>query len=165
MAKVHLAQTVAQPLRVGDEASVLVPGVAKPVAAKVFLVSPALDPGSTTVEVWVRLSNQDGKYKAGTPVRTSIKGKTVAKAVKVPLSAVLTAADGSKSVMVVGADGVAHKRAVELGIDDGEDVQITTGLEASETVITTGSYGLDDGTKVKIGQAAEDEDHADGETK
>ena len=165
MAKVHLAQTVAQPLRVGDEASVLVPGVAKPVAAKVFLVSPALDPGSTTVEVWVRLSNQDGKYKAGTPVRTSIKGKTVAKAVKVPLSAVLTAADGSKSVMVVGADGVAHKRAVELGIDDGEDVQITTGLEASETVITTGSYGLDDGTKVKIGQAAEDEDHAGGETK
>jgi HlyD family secretion protein len=80
MAKVHLAQTVAQPLRVGDEASVLVPGVAKPVAAKVFLVSPALDPGSTTVEVWVRVSNQDGKYKAGTPVRTSIKGKTVATA-------------------------------------------------------------------------------------
>jgi HlyD family secretion protein len=165
MAKVHLAQTVAQQLKVGDEASILVPGVEKPVPAKVFLVSPALDPGSTTVEVWVRMSNKDGRYKAGTPAGTSIKGKTVVQALKVPLSAVLTAQDNSKSVMVVGADGVAHKRAVELGIGDGEDVQIRTGLEASETVITTGAYGLDDGTKVKIGKAAEDEDHAGGETK
>jgi len=165
MAKVHLAQTVAQQLKVGDEASVLVPSVEKPVPAKVFLVSPALDPGSTTVEVWVRVNNKDGRYKAGTPVRTSIKGKTVAKAVKVPLSAVLTAQDNSKSVMVVGADGVAHKRAVELGVGDGEEVQISTGLEASETVVTTGSYGLDDGTKVKIGKAAEDEDRAGGEAK
>lgn len=165
IAKVHLAQTVAQQLKVGDEASVLIPAVKQPVPAKVFLVSPALDPGSTTVEVWLRISNKGEKYKAGTPVRTSIKGKTVANALKVPLSAVLTAQDGSKSVMVVGADGVAHKLAVELGIDDGEDVQVTKGLDASGTVITSGSYGLDDGTKVTIGKAAEDEDHTGGDTK
>ncbi|MGA9507642.1 MAG: efflux RND transporter periplasmic adaptor subunit [Candidatus Sulfotelmatobacter sp.] len=165
IAKVHLTQTIAQQLKVDDDASVLIPAVQKPAPAKVFLVSPALDPGSTTVEVWLRISNKGGKYKAGTPVRTSIKGKTVAKAVKVPLSAVLTAQDGSKSVMVVGADGVAHKKAVELGIDDGQDVQVTQGLDASETVITTGSYGLDDGTKVTIGKATEGEEHTGGETK
>jgi HlyD family secretion protein len=165
MAKVHLAQTVAQQLEVGDAASVLVPAVEKPAPAKVFLVSPALDPGSTTVEVWLRVDNRNGKYKAGTPVRTSINGKTIAKAVKVPLSAVLTGQDGSKSVMVVGTDGAAHKTPVELGINDGDDVQVTKGLSGSEIVITTGSYGLDDGTKVKVGKAAEDEDHAGGEGK
>ena len=165
IAKVHLTQTIAQQLKVGDEASVLIPAVENPAPAKVFLVSPALDPGSTTVEVWLRISNQGGGYKAGTPVRTSIKGKTVAKALKVPLSAVLTAQDGSKSVMVVGADGVAHKKAVELGIDDGEDVQVTKGLDESETVITTGSYGLEDGTKVTIGKAAEGKEHTGGGTK
>jgi HlyD family secretion protein len=165
MAKVHLAQTVAQQLEVGDAASVLVPAVQKPAPAKVFLVSPALDPGSTTVEVWLRVDNRNGKYKAGTPVRTSINGKTIAKAVKVPLSAVLTGQDGSKSVMVVGTDGAAHKTPVELGINDGDDVQVTKGLSGSEIVITTGSYGLDDGTKVKVGKAAEDEDHAGGEGK
>lgn len=165
IAKVHLAQTVADQLKVGGEASVQIPAVEKPVPAKIFLVSPALDPGSTTVEVWLRISNKGEKYQAGTPVRTSIKGKTIAKTVKVPLSAVLTAQDGSKSVMVVGADGVAHKRAVELGIDDGEDVQVTKGLDASQTVITAGSYGLDEGTRVKIGKAAEDKDPAGGEPK
>jgi multidrug efflux pump subunit AcrA (membrane-fusion protein) len=54
--------------------------------------------------------------------------------------------------MVVGSDGVAHKRAVQLGINDDEDVQVTDGLAGTEEVVTTGAYGLDDGTKVKIGK-------------
>lgn len=162
LAKVHLSQIVAQQLKAGDEATVEIPGVEKPVPAKVSLVSPALDPGSTTLEVWIRVENKRGKYKAGTPVRASINGKTVEKAIKVPLSSVLTAQDGTKSVMVIGADGAAHKTPVDLGISDGEDVQITKGLEGSETVITTGSYGLDDGTKVKVGKAAADDDDKTG---
>lgn len=165
IAKVHLSQTIAQRLKVGDAASVAIPGVDEPVPAKVSLISPALDPGSTTVEVWVRVENRAGKYKAGTPVRTFIKGRAVSKAVKVPLSAVLTAIDGSKSVMVVGADGSAHKIAVQLGISDGDDIQVTQGLNGSETVITTGAYGLEDGTKVKVGKAAEDEDKTGGDAK
>jgi len=165
IAKVHLSQSVAQRVKVGDDASITVPGDDEPVQAKISLVSPALDAGSTTVEVWLRVDNRAGKFKAGTPVGTTIKGRTVAKAVKVPLSAVLTATDGSKSVMAVGTDGAAHKKAVQLGINDGTDVQITQGLDGSETVITTGAYGLEDGTKVKVGKAAEDEGKATGETK
>ena len=165
LAKVHLSQVVGQQLKAGDEAAVEIPGVEKPVPAKISLVSPALDPGSTTVEVWIRVKNKGGKYKAGTPVRASISGKNAEKAIKVPLSSVLTAQDGTKTVMVVGADGAAHKTPVELGITDGEDVQITKGLEGSETVIITGSYGLDDGTKVKVGKAAADDDDKAGGAK
>ncbi len=164
LAKVHLSQTVTQQLNVGDTASILIPGVDESVPAKVSIISPALDPGSTTVELWLRIDNSAGRYKAGTPVRASIQGRTVTKAIKVPLSAVLTGQDGGKSVMAIGADGTAHKIAVQLGINDGEDVQVTQGLNGSETVITTGAYGLDDGTKVKVGKA-EDEDKASGETK
>lgn len=165
IAKVHLSQTVAQQVKPGDTASVVIPGTEGPVPARISLVSPALDPGSTTVEVWIRIDNHAGKYRAGTSVETSIKGRTVANAVKVPLSAILTAADGSKSVMVVGTDGAAHKTTVQLGISDGEDCQVTRGLDGSETVITTGGYGLDDGTKVKIGRTTEGEDKAGGEAK
>jgi HlyD family secretion protein len=42
---------------------------------------------------------------------------------------------------------------------------VTQGLDGSETVITTGSYGLDDGTKVKVGKAAEDEKQDDDKNK
>ncbi len=157
LAKVHLAEAAAQQLKVGDAASITLPGVKNPVPARVSLVSPALDPGSTTLEVWVRLPNRDGRFKAGTPVHVSVTGRTVPDALLTPANALLTAQDGSKYVMLFGADGVAHRRPVEVGITDGANAQITVGLSPSDTVITTGAYGLDDGTKVKTGPADSDE--------
>lgn len=158
IAKTHIAQSVAQQMKVGDEADIQVPGLKDAVPAKVSLISPALDPGSSTVEVWLKVDNKSAKLKVGTPVKISITGKSVDKAWKVPLSAILTAQDGSKSVMVVGDDGGAHRKPVTLGISDGDDVQITSGLNPNDQVITTGSYGIDEGTKVKIGPAGGDDD-------
>jgi RND family efflux transporter MFP subunit len=158
LAKTHLAQSLAQRLKVGDEASVTMPGVDKPATAKVELISPALDPGSTTVEVWLKIDNKAGTYKVGTPVKVTITGRTDAKAWKIPAKSVLTAQDGSKSVMVVGADGAAHKKTVTLGLQDTEDVQITSGLVPNDLVITVGAYGLDDGAKVKVGAAEDGKD-------
>jgi multidrug efflux pump subunit AcrA (membrane-fusion protein) len=156
LAKTHIAQSLAQQLKVGDDASVQAPGVAEPAAAKVSLISPALDPGSTTVEVWLKIDNKTGKLKVGTPVKASITGRTVAQAWKIPSSSILTAQDGGKSVMVVGADGAAHRKMVTLGIADSADVQIISGLAPSDMVITGGAYGLDEGAKVKVGAAASD---------
>ena len=164
LAKVHLSQMVTQRMKVGDDAQVMVPGIKDPLPAKVSLISPALDPGSTTVEVWMRVGNRNGALKAGTPVRTSIVGQTVADAIKIPAASVLTAQDGSKSVMLVGADGAAHRKVVQLGLQDADDVQVTTGVSPSDTVITTGAYGLEDGTKVKVGPAGK-EDAADDTAK
>ena len=158
IAKAHLAQSVAQQMKVGDATQLQVPGVADAVDAKVSLVSPALDPGSTTVEVWVKADNKKGDLKVGTPVKIVITGRSVEKAWKIPQTAVLTAQDGSKSVMVVGEDGAAHKKPVTLGITDGEDVQVLSGIAPNDTVITGGAYGLDDGTKVKVGKADADDE-------
>lgn len=154
LAKIHISQLLAQRLQIGDSASVTVPGLDDPVPAKVALISPALDPGSTTVEVWLRIENKDSMLKVGTPVHAAIASKTVQGALKVPITAILAAQDGSKSVMVVGADGVAHKRSVETGIQDAGEVQITTGLSQTDLVINEGAYGLDEGTKVKLGAAS-----------
>ena len=155
LAKAHLAQSVVQQMKVGDAAAVLVPGMEEAVKAKVSLISPALDPGSTTVEVWLKIDNRSGALKAGTPVKVLITGKTVENAWKISLTAVLTGEDGSKSVMVIGADGTAHRKPVTLGITDGEDVQVLSGLAPSDQVITVGAYGLDEGTHVKVGAADE----------
>jgi len=157
LAKTHIAQSLAQQMKVGDGASVKVPGETDSVVAKVELISPALDPGSTTVEVWLKIDNRAGKFKVGTPVKVSIKGRTVAQAWKISASAVQTVQDGSKYVMVVGGDNAAHRRPITLGIVDGEDVQVTGGIVPSDLVVTGGAYGLDDGTKVKVGAAADDD--------
>jgi multidrug efflux pump subunit AcrA (membrane-fusion protein) len=156
LAKTHIAQSLAQQMKVGDAASVSVPGVADPVSATVSLISPALDPGSTTVEVWLKIGNKSAALKVGTPVKVSITGRTIEKAWKVPAAAILTAQDGAKSVLVVGDDGAAHRKLVTLGITDSGDVQVTSGLAPGDMVITGGAYGLDEGTKVKVGPAADD---------
>ena len=156
LAKTHIAQSLAQQMKVGDDATVSIPGVTEPVSAKVSLISPALDPGSTTVEVWLKIANKSGALKVGTPVKVSITGRTVEKAWKIPAAAVVAAEDGTKSVLVVGDDGAAHRKPVTLGIADADDVQVTSGLAPGDMVITGGAYGLDDGTKVKVGPAADD---------
>jgi multidrug efflux pump subunit AcrA (membrane-fusion protein) len=158
IAKAHIAQAIAQQLKVGGEASLRVPGIADPVAAKIALISPALDTGSTTVEVWIKADNKSGALKVGTPVKAILTGRIVANAWKIPSVSVLTAQDGTKSVMVVGSDGAAHRKPVTLSVIDGDDVEVLSGLVPTDTVITTGAYGLDEGAKVKIGKAGDDDD-------
>lgn len=151
LAKLHIAQAAAQKLRVGGSAELQVPGMNEPQDASIFLISPALDPGSTTVEIWLKLSNPGGRYKVGTPVHALIHGVTIQKAVQLPSAAILPADDGSTNVLVVGSDNAAHKHPVKIGLRTTEKVQILSGVSPSDLVVTEGGYGLDDGTKVKLG--------------
>ena len=76
--------------------------------------------------------------------------QTVPDALVVPPSAILTAADGGTSVMVVGSDNRAHQKAVKTGIKQGDEIQIVDGVSEGEKVIASGAYGLPDNTKVTI---------------
>jgi len=157
LAKLHLAQSAAQKLKPGGVAEVQVAGIEEPVKASVSFISPALDPGSTTVEVWLRLANADGSLKVGTPVHAVITGRTVQDALQVPASALLPSQDGSNSVMIAGSDGLAHKRVVMVGIRTAKNLQVTQGLSTGDNVITEGSYGLDEGTKITLAADKSDE--------
>jgi HlyD family secretion protein len=151
LAKLHVAQAQAQQLQLGAAATLTIPGLDDPIPAKLSFISPALDPGSTTVEVWLRVDNADGKLKAGTPVRASITGRTVPNALQIPTEALQVSPDSSsKFVMVVAPDGTARKKVVTTGIKTADSVQILSGLAPGDTVITAGSFALDDKTKVKI---------------
>ena len=157
IAKLHVAQALVQQLQIGAAAKLTVPGMDDAVPAKVSLISPALDPGSTTVEVWLKVANAKGKLKAGTSVHATIEGKQIEDALLIPTEAVQSSAEtGGKMVMVITADGTAKKKNVTIGIQTKEKTQILEGLSATDTVITAGSFGLDDGTKVKIEEAKPD---------
>jgi len=161
LAKAHLPQRQAQQLKIGSTGEVTIPGGEKPYPGTISLISPALDPGSTTVEVWLRVDNKNGDLKPGTPVRVSLTALKVPQAVAVQAVAVVTSEDGKTTVMVVGADNVAHKREVKLGIKDGDMQQIVSGLNPGETVVTQGAYAMDDGTSVKIVAAGEGDSGGD----
>jgi HlyD family secretion protein len=164
LARIHLSQLQAQLLKVGDSASVEVPGLPDPVSGKVTLVSPATDPGSTTIEVWVRIENRKGALRPGSAVHVTLDGRTVPNALVVPTEAIVVAASGKPAVMVIGSDGAAHQTAVETGIAGEDTTQILSGLTAGQQVVTTGAASLDDGTRVKAGPPADDDKPAAGES-
>jgi len=155
IAKAHIPQSDAAVLKAGDTGTMTVPGIEEPIEGKVTVVSPALDPNSTTVEVWLEAKNPKHALKPGTSVQLSLTAQTVKDALVVPASSVITLPDGTTAVMVAGSDGRAHQTAVKLGIRNGDDVQILEGVTAAEKVVSTGAYGLPDKTRIKVEAAAE----------
>ena len=159
LAKLHIAQAQAQRLQIGAPATMIVPGLDDPVDAKVSLISPALDPGSTTVEVWLKAANSSGKLKAGTPLHVEIKGRTLSNVLLVPTQSVQRSSEGEgKIVLVISSQGTVAKRTVVTGIATEEETQVVSGLKPEDTVITGGGYGLDEGTRVTVGPAQKNED-------
>ncbi len=159
IARAHIPQDHATLLKLGDKATITVPGAgseeAEPIEGKVTVVSPALDPNSTTVEVWVKADNPKGRLRPGTSVKISMLARSVPNSLVIPAAAVLTAPDGGNYVMVAGSDNKAHQKTVKTGIRQGDQVQILDGLAEGERVITSGAYGLPDNTKIRIEAAPE----------
>jgi HlyD family secretion protein len=162
LAKIHLSQAQAQLLQPGGAATVEVPGVADLLAGKITLISPALDPGSMTVEVWVRLENRKGDLRPGTAVHVHLAGHSVPQALAIPSAAIVLASSGKPTVMVVGSDGIAHQTPVTTGISGDGQTQILSGLSPGQQVVTTGAASLDDGTHVKVVTALEGDEDSSG---
>ena len=164
IAKAHVPQAQASALRVGNAAELKVPGVDEPVSARVTLVSPALDPGSTTVEIWVEARKPDPALRPGLTVETSMISKTAKDAVVVPNAAVFKTPEGDDYVLIAGSDQKAHQKKVEVGIRSKDLVQIASGINAGDPVITAGGYAVPDGTAIKIQQPGALEGAEKGDT-
>ncbi|HWG59615.1 MAG TPA: efflux RND transporter periplasmic adaptor subunit [Candidatus Acidoferrales bacterium] len=150
VARAHLSPQEAAGLRVGDAARISLGNGKEMVKGKVSVVSPALDPNSTTVQVWIEAANPEGQLKPGATVQIRAIAKTIPNALQIPASAILTDSDGKTSVMVVGQDDHAHQTPVSEGIQQDGKAQIVSGLKEGQRVVTEGAYGLPDGTKVKF---------------
>ena len=161
VARAHIPQQSAALLKSGDKATLTVPGMDQPISGKVSLVSPALDPNSTTVEVWVQIKNPRERLKPGSSIQISMVARSLPDALAIPVAALLTAQDGVTSVMVEGAcpesknasDRCALQRDVKTGIRDDDRVQITDGLREGDRVVASGAYGLPDKSRITTAEA------------
>ena len=158
IAKAHISQAQAVDLKKGAEAEIRIAGQDDPIPGKLSLVSPALDPGSTTIEVWVQAAKPPDSLRPGMTVQISITAATAQDAVIVPNNSIFQTNDGANYVVVAGSDNVAHQKNVQLGIRGITETQIASGVNAGESVITSGGYGLPDKTKIKIETPEKNED-------
>jgi multidrug efflux pump subunit AcrA (membrane-fusion protein) len=160
IAKAHIAQSEAAVLKTGAAAEFKIPGLDEPIKGRVTLVSPALDPGSTTIEVWVEATKADPALRPGMTVEVSMTAKTVKEALVVPTAAVFKNAEGADYVLLAGSDEKAHQKTVQLGIHNSEITEIAKGINAGDPVVTTGGYAVPDGAQIKVEKPGADEKEA-----
>lgn len=133
---------------VGHDGDVFGPGATTPEAVTVVARPAQLDPTGSVGDV--RLAFSAGtRLTSGTPVRVSIVAEEHPKALLVPSAAVVRE-DGETFVMVAGADNIAHKKPVTVGLVSGEDTEIIKGLSAGDNVIVKGQSGLPDGAAITV---------------
>jgi len=115
---------------------------------KISLVYPDLD---------TRMRTRTAEVKLGAPValipgmfaRLKLTLQTAAETVAVPGDAVLVLPSGEKVAFVL-KDGKAQRRVVQTGLEAGGKVQVISGIQPGEMVVTAGNEKLKDGLEVKI---------------
>ena len=160
IAKAHIAESEAVQLKVGDAAELNLAGLDNPITGRVMLISPALDAGSTTIEVWIEAIKPGPALKPGMNVSVEAVAKSVKNALVVPASAVYKNSETGDYVLLAGSDGKAHLAKVKIGIRSKEFAEIQSGLKEGDSVITVGGYALPDGTKIKVEAVPPAEDAA-----
>ena len=159
VARANVPVKDAEAVKVGRPARISGPDGDLP--GTVTVVSPSVDPSTTTVQVWVQLANPGERLKPGDTVRVAIIAETVQNTLVVPAAALLNSDTGTPKVMVITSDNIAHERMVSVGIRQGDRVQILGGVQEGEQVVVSGGLGLDDKAKVVIEQPKEEDEDED----
>ncbi len=133
----------------GQKVGVLVSAVSPEfLEGEVVKISPVADPRTKTYELKVALPNEDGRLKAGMTASIRAVVDVEKDTVVIPVEAILTQQD--QSVVYVVEEGLAFRRPIVVGLDDGVLAGITEGLDPGEQVVTKGQHYLQEGGRVTI---------------
>jgi RND family efflux transporter MFP subunit len=110
-------------------------------------VAAAVDSATRAVEVRAGVTRSTRPLKLGESAYGRIAVGVHARAVTVPLEALVPEGDGFK-VFVVDRQGIAHARLVTVGARSETVAEITGGLAGGETVVAYGAFGVEDSAKI-----------------
>lgn len=171
------AVKIGQPvkLRVSNEANATANGV-------VSRKSPQLDATTGLGEVVITLTEIGESIYPGVLTENVIDIVNKPRAIVIPRSAMVEKVetviepesntiqlDRSYSVFVSVGDTSAELRRLELGIEQGDKIEVVSGLRVGESIITTGQQGLQDRSAIRVAtgsnfQSPESATVADGDS-
>jgi RND family efflux transporter MFP subunit len=142
-----LGITVGAPARIVDASA-----SAGDSSLKVVAQPAAVQPGTATVAVRLGFAKPT-RYPVGAPVQVGIETDTHKNVVLVPASAIVR--EGEETAVFAVENQTAKRREVKTGIESGDRVEIVSGINTGEMVITSGQNGLPDGAKVTLAARGE----------
>lgn len=131
---------------------VLADGSLFPHKGRITFASPSYNAATGTFLLRASVDNPDGVLRPNQYVRARLLGAIRPAAIVVPKRAVQQGAQGP-FVWVVGADGTAQPRPVQVGSWKGDDWFVSEGLQEGDRVIVDGVIGLRAGASVSVSEA------------
>jgi membrane fusion protein, multidrug efflux system len=124
-------------------------------SGSVMFVNPAIDEASRSAKVIAEVHNDDGLLRGGLFVQGRIVTADRQSVLQVPRDALLNwnVANGTAEVFVVRNEQ-AEKRTVRTGAASEATVEIASGLNAGDRVVTRGSFALQGGDRVTVDAGA-----------
>jgi len=110
--------------------------------------SDAIDPKARTFRAELDIPNPDRRLVPGLYVQVGFQLQNGGMN-QVPAAALVFSAGGPK-VAVVGSDGTVRYRAVTIGRDDGDKVELSSGVSDGERLVLNISNQIAEGTKVRV---------------
>jgi len=120
-----------------------------PISGSITRTSNAVDPKARTFRAELDIPNPDGRLVPGLYVRVAFQlannGMT-----QVPAAALVFSPTGPE-VAVVSADNTVRFRPVTIGRDDGEQVELSSGVSDGDRLVLNISNQIAEGEKVQVG--------------
>lgn len=146
---VNVPQTFAADMQTGQTAKVTIrefPG--RLFVGTIARNAGALDPTTRTFLTEIHVDNTDGKLLPGTYAQVEFAGIQTRPHLRIPANALVIGAEGTRVAIVTRANKI-HFQAIQPGADYGQEIEVMTGLEGNETLVTNASDDLKEGVLVK----------------
>jgi RND family efflux transporter MFP subunit len=146
---VNVPQSYAQLIKPGQQVVVTQSELAgRQFTGTVARTGASIDAATRTMQVEIALPNADGTLLPGAYVQVQLPLKS-ATSMAIPANALLIRAEGIR-VAVVDPKGVVALRAVKIGRNLGESVEVVEGVKPADVLVLNPSDSLADGDRVAI---------------
>lgn len=123
-------------------------GSTKTYTATIYAIEPEIDAVTRTIQLRAKATNNDGALLPGSFANVELPLATIKDALLIPTEAVIPIQDGKKVFIV--KNGKATEAIVETTSRTDKDLLVLSGLQAGDTVLTTGIMSMKEGTSVKV---------------
>jgi membrane fusion protein (multidrug efflux system) len=132
----------------GDKITFRIQGHDKEYEGEVYAVEPQIDAATRTLQLRARSENPGGTILPGAFAGVRLILEEIADALMIPTEVLIPELNGQKVFVVQG--GKANSRNVDIGLRTENRIQVTHGLTAGDTVITSGILQLRPGLNLEV---------------
>lgn len=146
--KNSVSENIASKINVGDKVDVYISSLDKIFEGTVTMASKIPSSGTVTYPVEIAIADPNKELMAGMFAEVRIKSDHMESALMVPSEAVII--KGGESIVVTLDGNIPTFNAVQTGIDNGEYVEILSGISEGQTIVVSGQQYVVEGEEVRI---------------